>query len=105
ELPALQTWRFTREEAGRITQPALAVLGANSAAVWPGFGEGYALLREWLPRSEGFVLPEATHALQMQNPRAMAEALASFFARHPIPTSAMAVALPPGGSVAVVAGS
>jgi pimeloyl-ACP methyl ester carboxylesterase len=88
ELPALQEWRFTREEARRITQPVLAVLGADSSAVWPGFGEGYELVREWFPQAEGFTLPGATHALQMQNPGPLAEALAAFLARHPLPARA-----------------
>jgi pimeloyl-ACP methyl ester carboxylesterase len=82
ELPALAEWQFTREDARGTTQPVLAVLGADSASLWPGFTEGYELVREWLPQAEGFVLPEATHGLQMQNPRGAAAALAAFFARH-----------------------
>jgi hypothetical protein len=41
-------------------------------------------LGSWLPDVESFVLPEATHLLHVQNPRGMAEALASFYARHPL---------------------
>jgi pimeloyl-ACP methyl ester carboxylesterase len=84
EMPALQEWSFTREAAGRITQPVLAVLGADSDAVWPGWGEGHRLLLEWLPQAEALLVPGATHALQMQNPRGVAEGLAAFFARHPL---------------------
>jgi pimeloyl-ACP methyl ester carboxylesterase len=84
EMPALQEWSFAREAAGRITQPVLAVLGADSDAVWPGFGEGHRLLREWLPQAEPLVIPGATHSLQMQNPRGVAAGLAAFFARHPL---------------------
>jgi hypothetical protein len=50
----------------------------------PGFPEGYALLRQWLPEAEGFVLPGATHALQIENPSGMADALRTFLARHPM---------------------
>jgi pimeloyl-ACP methyl ester carboxylesterase len=32
----------------------------------------------------GLVLPDATHLLHVKHPRAVAEALAAFFARHPI---------------------
>lgn len=88
ELVTMQEWRFTREDAARITQPVLIVTGSDSAALWPGFQEGYELQREWLPRSEGFVLPNATHALQMQNPRGLAEALTKFLALHPLPVPA-----------------
>jgi pimeloyl-ACP methyl ester carboxylesterase len=42
------------------------------------------LLLSWLPNVEGFILPGTTHLLHVQNPRGMAEALASFFARHPM---------------------
>ena len=83
ELPALAQWQFTQEDARGITQPVLAVLGADSSSLWPGFTEGYELVREWLPQAEGFVLQGATHGLQMQNPRGAAAALAAFFARHP----------------------
>jgi pimeloyl-ACP methyl ester carboxylesterase len=79
ELPAVQQWSFTQEEARRITQPVLAVLGAKSN---PIFHERRELLLTWLPNVEPFILPEATHLLQVQNPGGMAEALAAFFARH-----------------------
>jgi pimeloyl-ACP methyl ester carboxylesterase len=84
ELPAVQQWSFGPEEASRITQPVLAVLGAKSN---PIFRERRELLLAWLPNVEPFILPDATHLLQVQNPRGMAEALAAFFARHPISTS------------------
>jgi pimeloyl-ACP methyl ester carboxylesterase len=84
QLPAVRAWAFTPEDASRVGQPALAVLGARSAAVTPTFGPRQALLLAWLPNAEGFVLPEATHLLHLQNPAGMAEALADFFARHPL---------------------
>ena len=88
ELPMLQQWRFSREDAVRIGQPTLVVMGAESPSIWPGFKEGYVQLREWLPQAEGFVLPAATHGQQMQNPRGVAEAVAGFLARHPLPIAA-----------------
>jgi len=84
ELPAVQQWTFTQEDASRITQPVLAVLGAKSR---PTFRERQALLLAWLPNAEPFVLPNATHLLHVQNPRGMAEGLAAFFARHPLSAS------------------
>jgi pimeloyl-ACP methyl ester carboxylesterase len=85
DLPALEEWKFSRDLAGRISQPVLAVLGAESA---PVFVEVHELVQQWLPRAEPVVLPGATHGLQMQNPRGVAEALAGFFARHPLPVAA-----------------
>jgi pimeloyl-ACP methyl ester carboxylesterase len=85
ELPALGEWSFTQAEAGRITQPVLAVLGADSHTLWPGWAEVHDLVQAWLPQSEAFVLAGATHGLQMMNPQGMAAGLAGFFARHPLP--------------------
>lgn len=84
ELPAVTQWRFSRDDARRITQPVLAVLGAKSSEVSPIFAQRQQLLLDWLPNVEPFVLPGANHLLHVQNPRGMAEALASFFARHPL---------------------
>jgi pimeloyl-ACP methyl ester carboxylesterase len=82
ELPALwQRWSFTEEDARRIDQPVLVMVGENSAATFP---ERRELLLSWLPNVESFELPGATHLLHIQNPRETAEALAAFFARHPL---------------------
>jgi pimeloyl-ACP methyl ester carboxylesterase len=84
ELPGLLDWNFSEEEARRITQPTLAVLGGDSSALSDRFWETHQALLTWFPNSEGVVIPQATHFLQMQNPRGMAEALADFWERHPI---------------------
>jgi pimeloyl-ACP methyl ester carboxylesterase len=87
ELPAVREWSFGWEDASRIAQPVLAVLGAKTGEVAATFGERRKLLLDWLPKVEAFDLPDATHLLHVQDPHGMAEALAAFFARHPIPTS------------------
>ena len=46
------------------------------------YRERQDLLVGWLPDAEPFVLPGATHLLQVQEPRALAEALAGFLSRH-----------------------
>ena len=51
------------------------------------FRERRDLLLAWLPNAETFELPAATHLLHVQNPGAMANALAAFFSRHPLPAS------------------
>jgi pimeloyl-ACP methyl ester carboxylesterase len=79
EVPALQQWCVTAEEATRIHQPVLAVVGAETA---PMFRESHALIRQWMPQAEELVVPHATHALQYMNPSAVAEGLAHFLARH-----------------------
>ena len=74
--------RSASEDAAHITQPVLAVLGADSEAAtgWPAFGEGHRLLLEWFPQAKPFVLPRAAHLLQVENPHDMAEGLAAFLA-------------------------
>jgi pimeloyl-ACP methyl ester carboxylesterase len=82
DVPATLDSRFGEAEARQIMQPVLVVLGEKSVALHPRFTEAHRLLLEWLPSAEGFVLPHATHFLQMENPHAMAEALADFYTRH-----------------------
>ena len=84
QLAAMQQWSFNREHASRIIQPVLAVIGAKSKELSPIWNERQALLLAWLPNVEPFVLPNATHLLNVENPHGMAQALAAFFVRHPI---------------------
>jgi pimeloyl-ACP methyl ester carboxylesterase len=88
ELPALQTWHFTREDAQRVSQPILSVLGEASVKDWPGWPEVHARVQEWLPQAEPFVLRGANHALQEMDPRGIAAAVDAFFDRHPVPSLA-----------------
>jgi pimeloyl-ACP methyl ester carboxylesterase len=81
EFPALGEWELTKEMASRIEQPVLSVVGARSHQF---FHEGDALLREWIPQAETFVLPNASHGLQYMNPRGMAEGLVAFLEKHPM---------------------
>jgi 3-oxoadipate enol-lactonase len=84
ELPAVLQWSLKREDAARITRPALSIVGARSKELSPIWSERHEMLLAWLPRAEGLVLPDATHLLHVEHPRAAAEALAAFFARHPL---------------------
>ncbi len=84
ELPALQQWAFTQEDAGRLTLPVLAVLGEKTV---PTFPERIDLLLSWLPNAERFELADATHLLHLQDARGVADALATFFGRHPLDDS------------------
>jgi pimeloyl-ACP methyl ester carboxylesterase len=81
EVPSLRGWPRGPEDLRRVTQPALSVRGADGT--WPGFRETHQALCSWLPYGEGLLVPAATHLLQMANPRAVAEGLAGFLARHP----------------------
>jgi pimeloyl-ACP methyl ester carboxylesterase len=84
DLAACLDWSFGSAEAQRVAQPVLTVLGGGSVDLHPRFSETHRLLLTWLPNAEGFVVPGATHFLQVENPHATAVALAGFFARHPL---------------------
>ncbi len=85
EMPAIQQWPFSRDDARRITQPILAVVGEMSMEMSPIWDERQQLLLTWLPNAEPFVLSGAAHLLYLQNPQGMAEGLAAFLARHRLP--------------------
>lgn len=84
ELPSVQQWSLKREDASRITQPVLAVVGERSKDVSPIWSERQEMLLNWLPNAEGFDLAGASHLLHVQNPQGMAEGLAAYFASHRI---------------------
>jgi pimeloyl-ACP methyl ester carboxylesterase len=76
ELPAMREWAFSRDQAERIGQPILTVVGGKSV---PAFKEVNALLKEWYPNAEELVVPDAGHVLQIVNPSAVAQGLARFY--------------------------
>lgn len=81
DFPSLQEWRLSGEDAARIRQPVLSIVGSDSLPFFTAIDER---VRSWLPQTETFILPEANHLLMVMNPRGMAEALAAFFARYPL---------------------
>jgi len=81
ELPALQQWAFTEDDARRIAQPVLLVLGESST---PTFPERRDVLLAWLPNAEPCDLAGLRHLLHVERPAPVAEALARFFAHHPL---------------------
>jgi pimeloyl-ACP methyl ester carboxylesterase len=62
----------------------LSVLGGESDALSPRFAETHRALCAWLPHAEAFILPGATHFLQLEKPRDMAAALSAFYRRYPL---------------------
>jgi pimeloyl-ACP methyl ester carboxylesterase len=81
-VPPITTWG--PEVARRITQPAFLVLGEKA---FPWWHQRHEHLLRSLPQAEPFVLPGATHAMQMMNPAGLADAMASFFVRQPMRVS------------------
>ena len=82
ELAAFQDWQLGPKEAAAITQPVLSVLGTATEDPLPQ--EVRALLHALLPQTEDCDVP-TTHLLQMQDPQGVAQGLARFFSRHPMP--------------------
>jgi pimeloyl-ACP methyl ester carboxylesterase len=78
EVPAMVYWGFGAEQAARISQPMVYVTG--------GAGRGASLtqLQGWMPSMESVVIPNVTHAMLMQDPPAVAAAIAAFLKRHPM---------------------
>ncbi len=81
EMAAVQSWSFGPADAERVTQPVLNVLAANTVS---RFVEGAELIQSWFPQAERVSIPDAGHLMLVQNPQAVAQALADFFTRHPI---------------------
>jgi pimeloyl-ACP methyl ester carboxylesterase len=75
ELGALERWSFTAEDAKRIRQPVVSVVGAESP---PMFWEIHALVRQWMPHAEELTIPRANHGFPHMNPSALADGLARF---------------------------
>jgi len=84
DMPEVQAWTFTPEDASRINQPVMNMRGENSIDC---FREIYSTIQKWLPQAENFIVPDSTHAMMQMNPRAVAERLASFFSKHPLKTA------------------
>ena len=80
EFPAIGEWSLTREQAERINQPVLSVLGANTGESigLQVYTEIHERVLDWFPNAKPFVLPKAAHLLQVENPDDMAAGLASF---------------------------
>jgi pimeloyl-ACP methyl ester carboxylesterase len=76
-----EPWTFTKEDAARITQPTLNIVGANTN---PYFRDAYETIRAWIPQAENAELSDANHAMLQMNPRGAAQLMADFFSRHPM---------------------
>ena len=84
ELPSLLGWRFGDDEAVRVKQPVLSVIGEMSASLSPRFEESHRWLLDHIEQAEAFVLPGAHHFLQIENSTELASHLADFLARNPL---------------------
>jgi pimeloyl-ACP methyl ester carboxylesterase len=81
ELPALMSWPFDRQQAARIAQPALSVLGTHTGPLWVEVDD---LLRSSMPRVDSCKIDGVGHLLHLQRPEPVAQGITAFLAQHPL---------------------
>jgi pimeloyl-ACP methyl ester carboxylesterase len=81
ELPALGAWTFNADQARRLSQPVLYIVGSESG---PHFDRAKEAFQSTVTQTEAVVLPGLNHLLQMRNPHVVAALIADFLARHPL---------------------
>ena len=91
ELRAVQEWAFGPAQAARITQPALVVLGADSARLTPLMVETVQRLSELLPNARTETLPGCSHLLPLEQPAALGHLITGFIDAVPAASPAPAV--------------
>ncbi|MBA3262089.1 MAG: alpha/beta hydrolase [Thermoleophilaceae bacterium] len=85
EMPAAYAWNFTPEDARRVEQPLLSVLGVQSPERAQKVHE---ILRQWAPQAEELKLENAEHALPLMDPPGIAKSIAGWLAKHPMRVAA-----------------
>ena len=78
EAPAMTKWRFGPEEGARITQPIIYLTGGGR------HGASRERMQMWIKGMEQFVIPNTTHAMLMEDPKGVADAIAAFLKQHPL---------------------
>jgi pimeloyl-ACP methyl ester carboxylesterase len=81
ELPAVQEWVFGPGQAVRVTQPALVVLGGDTARHSPMMTETVHRLSAMLPTPGTQTLPGCNHLTPLQQPTALARLITGFISR------------------------
>lgn len=76
EAPSMVKWGFGAAEASRIAQPIIYITGGGR------HGGSLKQLRTWIPAIESRVVPGVTHAMLMEDPPAVAQAIAEFLDRQ-----------------------
>ena len=85
EMPAAYAWSFTPEDARRIEQPLLSVLGVQSPERAQKVHE---ILRQWAPQTQELKLENAETALPLMDPPGIATSLAVWLAKNPMRVAA-----------------
>ena len=78
ESPSMAEWRFGAAEGARIKQPIIYLTGGQR------HGNSRNVLQPLIPHMQQQVLPGVTHAMLMENPKVVADAIAGFLKQHPL---------------------
>jgi pimeloyl-ACP methyl ester carboxylesterase len=81
ELPTLGAWILNEDNASRISQPVLYVIGSASG---PAFDNPKEAFQATVTHTEEVVLPGLNHLFFTRNPSLVATPIADFLARHPL---------------------
>jgi 3-oxoadipate enol-lactonase len=81
ERPAIPEWSYGAAQAARVTAAVLSLIGTESQ---PATAKFEAVVRSWFPRLESGRVAGVNHLMQLQRPEPVAEAIATFLARHPL---------------------
>ena len=73
----MTSWRFGPAEGARILQPAIYLTGGGR------HGGSLKQLKTWVSGLDSAIVPGTTHAMLMEDPKAVAEAIAAFLKRNP----------------------
>jgi pimeloyl-ACP methyl ester carboxylesterase len=82
DMAALPAWNFGKEDAARITQPVLNIVGGKTNSF---FRDIFETIKIWLPQAENYVVADSPHCILQAQPKEIAERLTRFFASHPLP--------------------
>jgi pimeloyl-ACP methyl ester carboxylesterase len=82
EVPACMEWQFVA--TGAISQPVLVVEGADGRKLSTLSRQVTERATTLLPQAEVVLIEDTNHMLPLQDPDALAQALAGFIRRHPI---------------------
>jgi pimeloyl-ACP methyl ester carboxylesterase len=81
EFPALQEWVFDSDQASRISEPVLSVIGSESGPLFEANKQNFQSL---IPHTEEVMVSGVNHLMQMQDSKAVAAPIAEFLSRHPL---------------------
>ena len=84
ELPALRQWRFDSETAYRVLAPALSIMGDDTT---PFMQSSHESLVRWIPGCMQMVVFGTNHLLPLSPPKRVAQGVARFLSRHPMPVA------------------